>query len=98
MQKARENLSELRQYAVYEHGVMDVIRDSDLNALHIMMLPVNGPAPEIDETVLKQGQIKLENFINYGINAEFTKDEEIALLYSADFLETARLSYLLNAA
>ena len=98
LQKARENLSELRQYAVYEHGVMDVIRDSDLNALHIMMLPVNGPAPEIDETVLKQGQIKLENFINYGINAEFTKDEEIALLYSADFLETARLSYLLNAA
>ncbi len=98
LQKAQHNLSELQQYAVYEQGVIDVIRDSDLNALHILMLPVNGPAPDFDEQVLTQGRIKLENFINYGVKTEFTKEEEIALLYSPDFLETARLSYLLNAA
>ncbi len=98
LQKAQRSLSELQQYATYERGVIDVISDSDLNALHILMLPVNGPAPDFDEAVLKQGRIKLENFINYGVKTEFTKEEEIALLYSPDFLETARLSYLLNAA
>ena len=98
LEKAQHNLNDLRQYAVYEQGVLDVIRDSELNALHILMLPVNGPVPDFDETVLKQGRIKLENFINYGVTTEFTRDEEIALLYSSSFLETARLSYLLNAA
>lgn len=98
LQKAQRSLSELQQYAAYERGVIDVISDSDLNALHILMRPVNGPAPDFDEAVLKQGRIKLENFINYGVKTEFTKEEEIALLYSPDFLETARLSYLLNAA
>ncbi len=47
---------------------------------------------------MRQAKIKLENFINYGVMPDFEKDEEIALLYSPDFLETARLSYLLAAA
>ena len=98
LQKAHKNFSDLKQYAIYDQGVIDIIQDSELNALHILMLPVNGPAPDFDEQVLKQGQIKLENFINYGVKTEFTREEELALLYSSDFLETARLSYLLNAA
>ncbi len=98
LEKARENFKILEQYRIFKNGVIDIIKDSELNALHLVMLPVNGPAPDIDDKVLRQGKIKLENFINYGIIPDLTREEEISLLYSADFLETARLSYLLGAA
>ncbi len=97
LQKAHHNLTKLKRYDIYDQGVIDIIRDSELNALHILMLPVNGPPPASNENVLMQGRIKLENFINYGIKTDFSQEEEIALLYSPDFLENARLSYLLNA-
>lgn len=96
LEKAQKNLKELEPYAVFERGVIDVICDSDLNALHLLMLPVNGPAEPAEEKTLKQGRIKLENFINYGELPDFSKEEETALLYSPDFLEASRLSYLLS--
>ena len=59
------------------------------------MLPVNGPAPEFDKHVLEAAQIKLENYVNHHIRPEFSKDEEIALLYQPDILTRTSVSLFL---
>ncbi|MCQ2966366.1 MAG: hypothetical protein MJ250_06500 [Alphaproteobacteria bacterium] len=56
----------------------------------------NGPAPLIDGNVLKEAQINLDNYINYNKFPEFTKEEQIALLYNADILHEANLEFLLK--
>ena len=56
------------------------------------MLETNGPAPEIKASDLERAQIKLENFINHGLEADFTREEEIALLYSPQILKDALLA------
>ena len=66
--------------------------DAVLNNLHLMMLETNGPAPEFKAADLESAQIKLENFINHGLAAEFSKEEEIALLYSPQILKDALLA------
>lgn len=58
-----------------------------MNALHLMMLPVNGPAPEFAKKVLDSAQIKLENYINHGLEPDLSKEEETALLYSPEILK-----------
>lgn len=68
-------------------GVELIITDRLMNALHIYMLEVNGPAPEISQQVLETAQIKLENYINHRREMDLTRDEEIALLYNPEILE-----------
>ena len=62
------------------------------------MLPINGPVPDFKQTDLAKAQIKLENFINHEIELEFSKDEEIALLYNADILSKALTAWNLSHA
>ena len=72
-------------------GVENIVDDSVLNALHILMLPVNGPAPEFGTKALEMAKIKLENYINHGLEMDLSREEEIALLYSPDVLKKANL-------
>ncbi len=72
-------------------GVADVVDNSELNALHILMLPVNGPTPEFGSKALETAKIKLENYLNHGLEMELSREEEIALLYSPDVLKKANL-------
>ena len=78
-----------------EKGVVLLIGNPALLALHRLMLPVNGPAPEFDKHVLEAAQIKLENYVNHHIRPEFSKDEEIALLYQPDILTRTSVSLFL---
>lgn len=55
------------------------------------MLPVNGPAPEFGTKALEMAKIKLENYINHGLEMDLSREEEIALLYSPDVLKKANL-------
>lgn len=79
-------------------GVYLVVSDSVINALHILMLPVNGPAPEFNTLVMQEAQMKLENFINHGCTSVLSKEEETALLYSPEILKEAHLALKLAAA
>ena len=80
-----------------EAGVLDVVKDKKLQATHLLMLPINGPAPEVAAKVLENAQIKLDSFINHGVVPDFEKDEEIALLYTPKILQEAQLALELNA-
>ncbi len=80
-----------------EAGVLDVVKDKKLQATHLLMLPINGPAPEVAAKVLENAQIKLDSFINHGVMPDFEKDEEIALLYTPKILQEAQLALELNA-
>ncbi len=86
----------LVQHLAADRGVILLLKNGEMNALHILMLPINGPAPDFKQTDLSKAQIKLENFINHEIEPDFTKDEEIALLYNADILSKARVAWCLN--
>ena len=70
-----------------KRGVLDVIEDGYLLQIHILMQEVNGPAPEIAKSVLKDARIKLDNYLNYGKEPDFSREEEIALLYEPAILE-----------
>lgn len=78
------------------YGADLIIRDSVLNALHILMLPINGPAPNYRREDLEKAQVKIENYINHGIEPDLSKDEEIALLYAPEILSKARTAWSLN--
>lgn len=85
------NLSKEKSY-----GVDLVVRDSIMNALHILMLPINGPTPDSRQEDLEKAQIKLENYINHEIEMDLSKDEEIALLYHPEILLKAKIAWSLN--
>lgn len=72
-------------------GVVSLIADNELTALHILMLEVNGPAPDIKPQVLDAAKIKLDNFLYHKLIPSFEKDEEIALLYHPEILKKANL-------
>ena len=76
----------------------DIVCDGKLNALHILMLPVNGPAPEYGVKTLEQAKIKLENYIHYKTELNLSREEEIALLYNPDVLKYANLMFCLENA
>ncbi len=76
-------------------GVLEVVSNPVMNALHQVLLPVNGPAPDVSRGILETAQIKLDNFINHGVIPQFSKDEEIALLYSPDILREMHLALML---
>lgn len=78
-------------------GVALLISDSLMNAVHIMMLPVNGPAPDYGRDVLESAQIKLDNYISHNLDLDLTKEEELALLYSPEILTRANVSLQLIA-
>ncbi len=88
--KAKEILAEKTQRPY--QGAELLATDAVMNNLHLMMLETNGPAPEIKASDLERAQIKLENFINHGLEADFTREEEIALLYSPQILKDALLA------
>ena len=62
----------------------------------ILMLPINGPAPDYRREDLEKAQVKIENYINHGIEPDLSKDEEIALLYAPEILSKARTAWSLN--
>ncbi len=72
-------------------GVISLVKDSRLTALHILMLEVNGPAPIASPLVLEAAKIKLDNFLSHHLAPDFEKDEEIALLYHPEILKKANL-------
>ena len=94
---ARNYARKLAREKVSEQGATLVVRNGMMNALHLLMLPVNGPAPEISAKVLEAAQIKLESFINHGIVPDWSREEEIALLYSPEVLKRAHLALQLAA-
>ena len=55
------------------------------------MLESNGPAPEFAKEVGDNARIKLDNFVSYQKAPDFTRDEEIFLLYNPDILREAAL-------
>lgn len=77
-------------------GVELVVRDNIMNSLHIMMLGVNGPKPDIAKDDLLSSEVKLYNYINHGLEMNLSSSEEIALLYSPEILKNANLSLLMD--
>ena len=72
-----------------KRGVLDVIEDDYLLQIHTLMLETNGPAPDFGKSVLNEARIKLDNYLNYGKTPDFSREEEIALLYEPKVLEEA---------
>ena len=72
-----------------KRGVLDVIEDNYLLQIHTLMLETNGPAPDFGKSVLNEARIKLDNYLNYGKTPDFSREEEIALLYEPKILEEA---------
>ncbi len=85
----RKKFEEIHQNKVF--GVEIVTDDTVMNLLHLMMLPVNGPAPEFGTKALEIAKIKLENYVNHDLKMDLSKEEEIALLYSPNTLKIANL-------
>ena len=92
LKEAKAYLANLQKISLDNCGVEAIVTNPQLNALHILMLPINGPAPEFSAKTLEMAQIKLENFINHKLKMELTKEEEIALLYSPQILRKACLA------
>ena len=79
-----------------KRGVLDVIEDNYLLQIHTLMLEVNGPAPDFGKSVLNEARIKLDNYLHYGKEPDFSREEEIALLYEPAILEEASLELKLK--
>lgn len=92
LQESQKYLQILENSRGDASGVELVVSNAVMNALHIMMLPINGPVPDISKEVLEKAQIKLDNFINHNLSMDLSKDEEIALLYRPEILEKANLA------
>lgn len=90
--KAREYKQNLTNYEKQFKGLELVLNDGIMNAVHVMMIPVNGPVPEFAPSVCKNAEIKLENYINHKIIPELSREEKLALLYNADVLSKAHLA------
>ncbi len=76
-------------------GVEQVVCNSVLNALHILMLPINGPVPEFARDVCEAALVKLDNFVNHKVPLSLSKEEEFSLLYDAEALKMANVSLFL---
>ena len=97
LQQAEKYAAKLSVASFGRQGAELIISDSIMNAVHISMLPSNGPAPEFSKEVVQSAQIKLENYLNHGKKMELTKDEELALLYDAALLNQANVARFLKA-
>lgn len=96
LQRAQFFEKELEVLLPIFRGVELIVKDSVMNALHLMMLNVNGPAPEFSEEVSNNAQIKLENYLTFGKVMELSKEEELMLLYDPEILKTAHISTFLS--
>ncbi len=79
-----------------KRGVLDVIEDNYLLQIHTLMLETNGPAPDFGKSVLNEARIKLDNYLNYGKEPDFSREEEISLLYEPKILEEASIELKLK--
>lgn len=71
------------------YSVETIVTHNELNAAHLLLLSVNGPAPTITHEQVQNGQLKLENYLNHRVPMALTNEEAIALLYHPDMLERA---------
>ncbi len=80
----------LNSHSKHFYDVEDVIKDNEINTLHLMLLFVNGPSPDsITHEQLQKAQIKLENYLNHQVPMDLSNEEKIALLYHPKTLEQA---------
>lgn len=86
LQRAKDYAALLASNVSQLKGVELIIRDREMNALHLLMLPINGPAPEFSKEVSENAQIKLDNYLQHGREMDLSKDEELALLYNPTLL------------
>lgn len=89
----KSRLGEMRQE---NYGAALLVRNSVLNALHILMLPINGPAPDFRKEDLEHALLKLDNYIMHDVMPDWSKEEEIALLYQPEILLRAKTAWTLN--
>ncbi len=89
IKKARRFAQILAPIAHQTFGVEAVVTRNDLNAAHILLLSVNGPAPAITHEQLQNAQLKLENYLNHHVPMNMTNEESVALLYHPEILERA---------
>ena len=94
--KARKYRQKLESLRPSQPGVELVVCDGQANALHLLMLEVNGPAPQSDAVTTAAAQIKLENYINHKMPLDLSRDEEVSLLYDRDALNQAHLALRLE--
>ncbi len=92
LQSAKEYENILKALEPKEKGISLLLKDQILNNLHVIMLPVNGPAPDISPKDFEAAQIKLENHINHKVELDLSKEEEIALLYHPEVLQQSAIS------
>lgn len=97
LRRAKKFAEELGAKVPAQSGMELVVSDSVMNALHIAMLPINGPAPEFSKEVSQNAQIKLENYLTYGKEMDLSRDEELSLLYDASLLAQANVARFLKA-
>lgn len=95
LQRAKVYAEILKTKIPEKKGVDLVISDSLMNAAHILMLPINGPAPEFAKEVADNAEIKLENYIQYGRPLDLSREEETALLYNRALLQQSLVSTFL---
>ena len=81
---------------VINDGVIALISNNYMLQVHNTMLETNGPAPEFDKEVADNARIKLDNYVSYQKQPEFTRDEEIFLLYNPEILDEASLALSLS--
>ena len=89
IKKARRFEQLLVTVSRQSYGVEAVVTRNDLNAVHLLLLSVNGPAPAITQEQLQNAQLKLENYLNHHVSMNMTNEEAIALLYHPEILERA---------
>ncbi len=77
-------------------GVVSLIRNPYLLEVHNALLDSNGPAPEFSTEITDNAKIKLDNYVSYQKTPDFSRDEEIFLLYNPEILREAAL--MLNLA
>lgn len=94
--KAKDFCQTLEMQKSNKKGVELIVTDSMMNALHIMMLDVNGPKPDVSRQDLINAEIKLDAYLTYGVELNLSPAEEIAILYDADLLKKANLSRLFS--
>ncbi len=96
LREAKAHLKKLESHVPALQGVALLVDNNVLNALHISMLQVNGPAPDFTREVSQNAEIKLENYLTYGKEMDLSKEEELSLLYNPKLLLQANIGKFLK--
>ncbi len=97
IKKARRYVQILEPATKKNYGVDSVVTNNELNAVHLMLLSVNGPKPDTTFEQLQNAQMKLENYLNYHVPMQMTNEEKIALLYDEEILIKSLIISKINA-